>query len=101
MNSLHSLARSALHAGHPAQPRLHPCARLLVTLLLTNAVAMEALPIFLDRLLNPFAAVILSVTAVLMFGKAGQGVHCSKGGGGDLIFLEVARGCTAPGEGGI
>ena len=41
---------------------------LLVTLLLVNAAAMEALPIFLDRLLSPVAAIILSVTAVLFFG---------------------------------
>lgn len=41
---------------------------LLVTLLLVNAAAMEALPIFLDRLVSPVAAIILSVTAVLFFG---------------------------------
>lgn len=42
---------------------------LLVTLLLTNAAAMEALPIFLDRLVSPTIAIILSVTAVLFFGE--------------------------------
>ena len=41
---------------------------LLVTLLLVNAAAMEALPIFLDRLLSPTMAIVLSVTAVLFFG---------------------------------
>lgn len=41
---------------------------LLVTLLLVNAAAMEALPIFLDRLVSPTIAIILSVTAVLFFG---------------------------------
>jgi hypothetical protein len=41
---------------------------LLVTLLLVNAAAMEALPIFLDRVVSPTAAIILSVTAVLFFG---------------------------------
>jgi metal transporter CNNM len=43
--------------------------QLLVTLLLSNAVAMEALPIFLDRMFNEWVAVILSVTFVLAFGE--------------------------------
>jgi metal transporter CNNM len=42
---------------------------LLVTLLLCNALAMEALPIFLDRLVPSVVAVILSVTFVLIFGE--------------------------------
>lgn len=36
---------------------------LLVTLLLSNAAAMEALPIFLDRLVDPLTAILVSVTA--------------------------------------
>lgn len=40
-----------------------------MTLLLVNAAAMEALPIFLDRLLSPTMAILLSVTAVLFFGE--------------------------------
>jgi hypothetical protein len=42
---------------------------LLVTLLLTNAVAMEALPIFLDAIVPAAVAIILSTTAVLIFGE--------------------------------
>ncbi|KAG8457891.1 hypothetical protein KFE25_011957 [Diacronema lutheri] len=42
---------------------------LLVTLLLTNATAMESLPLFLDRLVPQWAAVALSVTLVLLFGE--------------------------------
>ena len=42
---------------------------LLVTLLLTNAVAMEALPIFLDAIVPAVVAIILSTTAVLIFGE--------------------------------
>lgn len=42
---------------------------LLVTLLLSNAIAMEALPIFLDRISTPVAAIGISVTAVLLFGE--------------------------------
>lgn len=43
--------------------------QLLVTLLLCNAVAMEALPIFLNYMFNEFVAVVLSVTFVLAFGE--------------------------------
>ena len=42
---------------------------LLVTLLIGNATAMEALPIFLDRLVSPYMAILLSVTMVLIFGE--------------------------------
>lgn len=42
---------------------------LLVTLLIGNASAMEALPIFLDRLVPGYAAILLSVTLVLAFGE--------------------------------
>lgn len=42
---------------------------LLVTLLLANAVAMEALPIFLDAIVPAYIAIILSTTAVLIFGE--------------------------------
>ncbi|CAK9038386.1 unnamed protein product [Durusdinium trenchii] len=42
---------------------------LLVTLLLLNALANEALPIFLDDLLSPVFAVLLSVTFVLVCGE--------------------------------
>lgn len=43
--------------------------QLLVTLLLCNAISMEALPIFLDKMFNEYVAVILSVTFVLGFGE--------------------------------
>lgn len=42
---------------------------LLVTLLLLNSIANEALPIFLDQLVPDAVAVALSVTAVLVFGE--------------------------------
>jgi hypothetical protein len=42
---------------------------LLVTLLLMNAGANEALPLFLDRLVPTWASVIVSVTFVLIFGE--------------------------------
>lgn len=42
---------------------------LLVTLLLWNASAMEALPIFLNKLVGEYFAIIISVTLVLFFGE--------------------------------
>ena len=42
---------------------------MLVTLLLCNAGAMETLPIFLDKILPEWAAILVSVTAVLTFGE--------------------------------
>eukprot|EP01038_Epipyxis_sp_PR26KG_P009855 gene9855-13257_t len=42
---------------------------LLVTLMLWNASATEALPIFLDELVPSYLAIIISVTAVLFFGE--------------------------------
>ena len=42
---------------------------LLVTLLLANAWAVEAMPIFLDRITDPVTAILISVTAVLLFGE--------------------------------
>merc|ERR1719259_649275 len=40
---------------------------LLVTLLLANAAAVESMPLFLDKVSNPLTAIIVSVTAVLIF----------------------------------
>lgn len=42
---------------------------LLVTLLLMNATAMEALPIFLNKLVDEYFAIMISVTLVLFFGE--------------------------------
>ncbi|KAF4370110.1 hypothetical protein F8388_007251 [Cannabis sativa] len=54
--------------------------QLLVTLLLCNACAMEALPIYLDKLFHPFVAVVLSVTFVLAFGEIIPQAICSRYG---------------------
>lgn len=43
--------------------------RLLVTLLLANSVCMESLPIFLDRMVPSWLAVVISTTLVLIFGE--------------------------------
>ena len=42
---------------------------LLVTLLLANAAAVEAMPIFMDRISDPVTAICVSVSAVLLFGE--------------------------------
>ncbi|KAM0915697.1 hypothetical protein ACQ4PT_010659 [Festuca glaucescens] len=64
--------------------------QLLVTLLLCNACAMEALPIFLDRIFNPVLAVVLSVTFVLAFGEVIPQAICSRYGlavGASFVWL--------------
>ena len=53
---------------------------LLVTLLLANAICMEALPIFLDRVVSPAAAIGISVTAVLFFGEIIPQALCTRFG---------------------
>lgn len=42
---------------------------LLATLLLSNALAMESLPIFLDAIMPATLAIIISTTVVLVFGE--------------------------------
>ena len=42
---------------------------MLCTLLLCNAGCMEALPLFLDKLMDPALAIVVSVTCVLFFGE--------------------------------
>ncbi|XP_016503979.1 DUF21 domain-containing protein At4g14240-like isoform X1 [Nicotiana tabacum] len=64
--------------------------QLLVTLLLCNAAAMEALPIYLDKIFHPVVAVILSVTFVLAFGEIIPQAICSRYGlavGANLVWL--------------
>ncbi|KAK9670220.1 hypothetical protein RND81_13G187200 [Saponaria officinalis] len=47
---------------------------LLCTLLICNAAAMEALPIFLDSLVSAGTAILLSVTLILLFGEYGLAI---------------------------
>lgn len=64
--------------------------QLLVTLLLCNAVAMEALPIYLDKLFNQYVAIILSVTFVLSFGEVIPQAICTRYGlavGANFVWL--------------
>ncbi|CAH2079269.1 unnamed protein product [Thlaspi arvense] len=64
--------------------------QLLVTLLLFNALAMEGLPIYLDKIFNEYVAIILSVTFVLFVGEVIPQAICSRYGlavGANLIWL--------------
>lgn len=47
----------------------NPHHQVLVTLLLVNSVANEALPLFLDQLVPSWCAILLSVSAVLLLGE--------------------------------
>ncbi|XP_042002733.1 DUF21 domain-containing protein At5g52790-like isoform X1 [Salvia splendens] len=53
---------------------------LLCTLLICNALAMEALPIFVDSLLPAWGAVLISVTLILTFGEIIPQAVCSRYG---------------------
>ncbi|EFJ17967.1 hypothetical protein SELMODRAFT_420360 [Selaginella moellendorffii] len=53
---------------------------LLCTLLICNALAMEALPIFLDAVVNAWSAVLISVTLILLFGEILPQAICSRYG---------------------
>ncbi|KAJ6290972.1 hypothetical protein OIU78_026663 [Salix suchowensis] len=50
---------------------------LLCTLLIGNALAMEALPIFIDALLPAWGAILISVTLILAFGEIIPQALCS------------------------
>ncbi|KAJ4966460.1 hypothetical protein NE237_018309 [Protea cynaroides] len=53
---------------------------LLCTLLIGNSLAMETLPIFLDALVPPWAAILISVTLILMFGEILPQAVCTRYG---------------------
>ncbi|ESQ43235.1 hypothetical protein EUTSA_v10013346mg [Eutrema salsugineum] len=53
---------------------------LLCTLLIGNALAMEALPVFVDSLLPAWGSVLISVTLILAFGEILPQAVCSRYG---------------------
>ncbi|CAH1799473.1 unnamed protein product, partial [Owenia fusiformis] len=53
---------------------------LLVTLLLANAAAVESMPLFLDKISNPVTAIVVSVSAVLLFGEVFPQALCTRYG---------------------
>ncbi|KAK1269989.1 DUF21 domain-containing protein [Acorus gramineus] len=68
-----------LHAAKilPVVERQH---LLLCTLLIFNAAAMEALPIFLDSIVTAWGAILISVTLILLFGEIIPQSVCSQHG---------------------
>ncbi|XP_042493009.1 DUF21 domain-containing protein At1g47330-like isoform X2 [Macadamia integrifolia] len=85
---------------------------LLCTLLIGNSLAMEALPIFMDALVPPWAAVVISVTLILMFGEILPQAVCTRYGMAVgawlaplvrvllLLFFPVAYPISKAGKGG-
>ncbi|XP_028080076.1 DUF21 domain-containing protein At2g14520-like isoform X1 [Camellia sinensis] len=74
---LEVLAKSGTPKDRKHAEKILPVVRkqhlLLCTLLICNAAAMEALPIFLDSLVTAWGAILISVTLILLFGEAGKG----------------------------
>jgi metal transporter CNNM len=50
---------------------------LLSTLLLSNSLSLEALPIFLDRIVPSYLAIIISTIAVVIFGEVLPQAYCT------------------------
>ncbi|KNA24480.1 hypothetical protein SOVF_015200 isoform A [Spinacia oleracea] len=73
-----------IKSGRPQDPKIFPVVKnqhlLLCTLLIGNSLAMEALPIFLDKLVPPWAAIVISVTLILMFGEILPQAVCTRYG---------------------
>lgn len=84
LNDLEILKRSHGQEGRrlaaSVQPLLKKPHLLLVTLLLVNSLCMEALPLCLDRLLDPVSAIVISVTVILLFGEIVPQAVCKKHG---------------------
>ncbi|KAE8647526.1 hypothetical protein Csa_004030 [Cucumis sativus] len=78
------LAKSGKPSDRKYAARILPVCRkqhlLLCTLLICNAVAMEALPIFLDSLVTAWGAILISVTLILLFGEIIPQAVCSRYG---------------------
>ncbi|GAB4838378.1 DUF21 domain-containing protein At2g14520 [Ancistrocladus abbreviatus] len=81
---LEVLARSGTPKDREHAAKILPVVRnqhlLLCTLLICNAAAMEALPIFLDSLITAWGAILISVTLILLFGEIIPQSVCSRYG---------------------
>ncbi|XP_022963199.1 DUF21 domain-containing protein At2g14520-like isoform X1 [Cucurbita moschata] len=78
------LAKSGKPSDRKHAAKILPVVRrqhlLLCTLLICNAAAMEALPIFLDSLVTAWGAILISVTLILLFGEIIPQAVCSRYG---------------------
>ncbi|XP_012079460.1 DUF21 domain-containing protein At2g14520 [Jatropha curcas] len=81
---LEVLAKSGTPSDRKHATKILPVVKrqhlLLCTLLICNAAAMEALPIFLDSLVTAWGAVLISVTLILLFGEIIPQAVCSRYG---------------------
>ncbi|GAB2219376.1 hypothetical protein Drorol1_Dr00007011 [Drosera rotundifolia] len=81
---LEVLAKSGTPRDRRHAEKIMPVVRnqhlLLCTLLICNAAAMEALPIFLDSLVTAWGAILISVTLILLFGEIIPQSVCSRYG---------------------
>ncbi|XP_023553955.1 DUF21 domain-containing protein At2g14520-like [Cucurbita pepo subsp. pepo] len=81
---LEVLARSGTPKDRKHAAKILPVVKnqhlLLCTLLICNAAAMEALPIFLDSLVTAWGAILISVTLILLFGEIIPQSVCSRYG---------------------
>ncbi|GLT44249.1 hypothetical protein SLA2020_181580 [Shorea laevis] len=81
---LEVLAKSGMPSDQKHAAKILPVVRkqhlLLCTLLICNAAAMEALPIFLDSLVTAWGAILISVTLILLFGEIVPQAICSRYG---------------------
>ncbi|KAJ8765566.1 hypothetical protein K2173_014688 [Erythroxylum novogranatense] len=81
---LEVLARSGTPNDRKHATKILPVVKrqhlLLCTLLICNAAAMEALPIFLDSLVPAWGAILISVTLILTFGEIIPQAVCSRHG---------------------
>ena len=86
LHSIHSIDLGVLELqGTPAEkaqaaqvrPLVVQHHRLLVTLLLVYVGASESLPIFIDKLIPDWAAILLSVTAILILGEVLPRAFCT------------------------
>lgn len=50
---------------------------LLSTLLLSNSLSLEALPIFLDKIVPSYMAIVISTVAVVIFGEVLPQAYCT------------------------
>jgi len=63
--------------AHPILAILNQHHLLLSTLLLSNSLALEALPIFLDKIVPSYIAIIISTVAVVVLGEVLPQAYCT------------------------
>ena len=77
---------------------IRPHHRLLVTLLLCNSLFNEALPLFLDKLVPSWAAVIVSVTMVISPLRCSRGLFCAAVDGAASPSAPAPLRCSSSGK---